>query len=165
MTLNDNGGYTIMAYRYPNVGVDRYVQDYLVVINEEHIVKIYDHLQLIDFESLLISLYHTFLKKNNIEKEDMAFINSMSRFYANKVAKNKIISYYDIENNCLNYYLVIDILDDEYELVKIENVDGKINITSNLLHLPKSEYIYSIQENNFDKKETYEQIKVKKLHK
>ncbi len=142
LTIEYTPGYTFTAHNYPNISMNRYVQDYLVIIDENDVIRIADHIQDNDFKCMVINLYHLMLK--NIEQYDgnIAFINSVSRSFV--INQNDIISILN-DNKEIRYYLVLKVLDDSFEVIEIIKNNNDVTTIGNSLLISKSKHLYNVQ--------------------
>ena len=151
MTLINNGGYTLLASKYPNTGVNRYVIPYLLTMEESHVNKIVDHIHAEDFYSIIKSLYHRILINGKDEIiNNLAFTNSIARDIW--VTEGKVLSIFSKEENAFHNYYVLNIYDNDYKVVEVSLIDGIWQVIGDYMYISRNTYFYDVYNIDIDNK-------------
>ena len=143
LTLKRNDIGVLKGQNYANVGVNRYFVPNLVMISEEDVHRIYDHIGHRDFENMIRNIYRSIvcdgedaINRNNI------FVNSIHQNY--NVNIGDIVSYYDKEGKSINNYYIIGKNEEDYLAAQIMLENNVWNVISDISFISKSNYIYNL---------------------
>ena len=142
-SLHPDADYAILAKRYPNIGLNRYANSYMVLIHEEDVCKIYDHLQDEDFAKIQISVYHAMCRGDEESlKDNSIFMDAIMRSF--DVKKGDVIRYFDYNNKKYDNYYVLDVTIDSYEVVKISSKFEDYHVLGTKEVIPRNQYVYDV---------------------
>ena len=167
LSLQSNNLYSLQASKYPNTGINRYVVPYVVVINEDKVNKIYDHLIKEDFDNIKRSVYRRIISNGESDiKSNLCYINSVMRNF--NINIGDILCYFDEEKHLFNNYLVLSIYDNDYKVVKVVYNNNVWSCVDNICLISREDKVYDVYKINLDRIDTNnndirEKILAKKL--
>lgn len=143
-TSISNNSYVLEKKNYPNLRNNSTVFENFILLKDENITSIVDHLSREDYLSVMRYIYEKILllNKENRKTEKVFISNYMKRM---KIKNNDIIVYRDNGKNIENYYFIISIDDYKYETVPIKKKDNSFIISNrNKVSLNKKKPVYNV---------------------
>ena len=133
--------YYLYAQNYPNSECDRAVKNNLSITTEDNILSVADKLNDNDYKIIISNLFVTsYSCKDNDEKEGR---RKFLEDYVGMPKINDVISYYVPEEEKSYFYLVLDILEDDYQVIEINHL--LTEFIGDTITIPKNRFIFSIQ--------------------
>lgn len=133
--------YYLFFQNYPNSECDRTIKNNLSITTIDNIISIYDKVLESDYKIIISNLFvTTYSSHDMVEKEGR---RKFLEEYVGIPKINDVISYYVNEEKKSHFYLVLNILENEYEVIELnhtltETIGKKILI-------PKERFIFSIR--------------------
>lgn len=150
--LSSNDSYIISKKDYPNLRNDSTILENFILLKDENITSVVEHLSKEDYQNSMRFMYEKILllNKKNRKTEKVFISNYMKRM---KIKDNDIIIYRDNGKNIDSYYFIISSLDYKYEVVPIEKDNEKFIIkTNNKISLNKKKPIFNVIKLSEDEK-------------
>lgn len=116
-------GYFLYMQKYPNFDGDRKVKDSIVRIAEKDVENIYEIINDYDYEKVINYLYHSLLFNSVSEQErnQMLIDECLAKI---DVSKEDVICLYNTKDNLKKYYYILEIEDEQYKVLELNNHDG-----------------------------------------
>lgn len=136
-----DSGYKLYAQKYPNINQDRIIKSHLCTTDINNVLSVKDKVLDEDYYNILKSIFiGTYFDRSDKEKNyNKKFIND----YIGIIDKYDIAELVDKKTKEHTYYLVINIKDNHYKIVKLDLENNKI-INDKILIIKDKNLIYRI---------------------
>ena len=155
--------YILRKEKYPNYTFNRKVKDSLACVDEKYIEKIVSVVKYFDYQEVIACIYRSICFTNDTsacEKFFYEYIKEMD------IQIGDIVSIPNCEKRQIKLYYIVDMFDDSYRALKIENNNGKYCIENNdPIILKRSDYLMKAFINKQEKKEEIQKQLKASIHK
>ena len=143
-TSISNNSYILEKKNYLNLRSDSTAFENFILLKEENITSVVEHLSKEDYLNIMRFIYEKvlILNKENRKTEKVFISNYMKRM---RIKDNDIIVYRDNGKNIDSYFFIISSLDYKYEVIPVEKENERFIIKDkNKLLINKKKHIFDV---------------------